>query len=74
MENKFLINLTIKYGLDEGTLVKVVDCVHELGYDDINSSDFQRAAIYICSMNLIEMPSESLIEEMRRKGFGVVEE
>jgi len=74
MENKFLINLTIKYGLDEQSLVKVVDTVHELGYDDVNNSDFQRAATYICSMGLIEMSSESLIEEMKRKGFGEVEE
>jgi len=74
MENKFLIDLTIKYGLDENTLGKVVDSVHQLGYDDINDGDFQRAANYICSMNLIEMPSEGLLEEMRRKGFGVEEE
>lgn len=70
MENKFLIDLSVKYGLDDQALSKVVDMCYQLGYDRIEDRDFQRAANYICSMDLIGMPPEDLIAEMKRKGFG----
>ena len=70
MENKFLIDLSIKYGLDDQSLSKVVDMCYQLDYNVIDDREFQRAATYICSMNLLKMPPEDLIEEMKRKGFG----
>ena len=70
MENKFLIDLSVKYGLDDQSLSKVVDMCYQLDYHVIDDREFQRAASYICSMNLLEMPVEDLIAEMKRKGFG----
>lgn len=69
MENKFLIDLSVKYGLDDQKLSKVVDMCYQLGYNSIDDREFQRAAGYMCSMNLLDMPAEDLITEMKRKGF-----
>jgi len=71
MENKFLINLSVKYGLDDQKLSKVVDMCYQLDYHVIDDREFQRAANYICKMNLVDMPPEDLLAEMKRKGFGV---
>lgn len=70
MENTFLIDLSLKYGLGDEQISKVVDMVYQLGYLDVNAEDFQRAANYICTMDILELPAEELLEEMRRKGFG----
>jgi len=70
MENKFLIDLSVKYGLDDQRLSKVVDMCYQLEYHDIKEREFQRAANYVCSMDLVEMPPEDLLAEMKRKGFG----
>jgi len=69
MENKVLIDLSVKYGLDDKKLAKVSDMCYQLGFDDLDSREFHRAATYICSMNLIDLPPEEIIEEMKRKGF-----
>lgn len=69
MENKFLLDLSIKYGLSDHDVSKVVDMVYQLGYGDIDDREFQRAANYLCSMNLVNLPSEEILAEMRRKGF-----
>jgi hypothetical protein len=69
MENKFLLDLSIKYGLSDENVSKVVDMIYQLGYDNINERGFQRAANYLCSMNLLHLPSEEIIVEMKRKGF-----
>lgn len=70
MENKFLLDISIKYGLGDEEVSKVVDMVYQLGYENIDERDFQRAANYLCSMNLIHLPPEELLSEMKRKGFG----
>ncbi len=70
MENKFLIDLSVKYGVDDQHLSKVVDICYQLDYQDINDREFQRAANYICTMDLLHMPPEDLIAEMKIKGFG----
>lgn len=69
MENKFLIDLSIKYGLDTSAVSKVVDMVYQAGQTDIDSKDFKRIANYICEMNLINKPGEEVIEELKLKGF-----
>lgn len=69
MENKFLIDLTIKYGLDTAQLSKVVDMVYQAGFKRIDSREFKRVANYICKMRLIEKPAEEVIEELRLKGL-----
>ncbi|MDD3862170.1 MAG: hypothetical protein PHP74_04785 [Candidatus Gracilibacteria bacterium] len=70
MENKFLLDMSIKYGLGDQEVSKVVDMVYQLGYDNIEDREFQRAANYLCSMNLVNLPAEEILMEMKRKGFG----
>jgi len=69
MENKFLIDLSVKYGLDDQKLSKVVDMCYQLGFYSIDEREFQRAANYMCSMKLLSMPAEDLLAEMKRKGL-----
>lgn len=69
MENKFLIDISLKYGLDDKQLSKLTDMCYQLGYYDLDSRELQRAASYMCSMKLLALPAEELIEEMKRKGF-----
>jgi SOS response regulatory protein OraA/RecX len=70
MENRFLLDMSIKYGLSDKDVSKVVDMVYQLGYDNIDDREFQRAANYLCSMNLVSLPPEEVLTEMKRKGFG----
>lgn len=69
MENKCLIDLSVKYGLNSSELVKLTNIIYQAGVDDMNSNDFQRIATYICEMKLLEMPEEELMEELKRKGL-----
>ncbi|HPU95175.1 MAG TPA: hypothetical protein PK398_03310 [Candidatus Gracilibacteria bacterium] len=69
MENHYLIDLSVKYGLDDKQLSKVVDMCYQLGFDDLSDAGFHRCASYMCSMNLLSLPPEELIEEMKRKGY-----
>lgn len=71
MENKHLIDLTIKYGLDDEALSKIVDMLYQLGYTDSKDKAFMKAATYMCDEQLLDMPADELIEDMKRKGFGV---
>ena len=74
MENKFLLDLSIKYGLGDEQISKVCDMIYQLGYENIEDREFQRAANYMCSMNLVDLPAEEVLMEMKRKGFGKNEE
>jgi len=69
MENTFLIDLSVKFGLDDTKLSKTADICYQLGYYEISSREFQRAATYMCTMKILDLPAEELIEEMQRKGF-----
>ena len=67
MENKFLIDLSIKYGIDSEEVSKVVNIVYQAGYGDMDSREFQRVANYICEMKLLDTPAEEVMEELKRK-------
>lgn len=69
MENKYLIDLSLKYGLSAADVSKLVSIVYQVGVDDMDSEDFKRMANYICQAKLIETPAEELIEELKRKGI-----
>lgn len=69
MENRFLIDLSVKFGLDDKQLTKIVDMCYQLGYDDLNDAELHRCATYMCTMKLLELPAEELIQEMKRKGL-----
>ncbi len=69
MENKFLIDIGIKYGLDSTQVSKLVDMIYQCGHSDIENREAQRVANYICEMKLLDNPAEEVIEELKRKGF-----
>lgn len=69
MENRYLIDLSLKYGLNAEDVSKLVSMVYQAGVDDMESKEFKRVAQYICEAKLIEMPAEELIEELKRKGL-----
>ena len=69
MENAFLIDLSIKYGLDSAQTSKVVDMIYQCNVSDLASREAKRIANFICEMSLISRPAEEIIEELRRKGL-----
>jgi hypothetical protein len=69
MENKFLIDLSIKYGLDSAQVAKVVDMLYQCGVDSVDAREAQRIANYICEMDLVDKPAEELLEELKLKGL-----
>lgn len=69
MENKFLIDLSIKYGLEGTEVSKIVDMIYQCGIEDLDSEEAHRVANYICEMKIIDKPAEEVIEEMKLKGF-----
>ncbi len=66
MEHKFLIDLSVKFGLSDERLSKVVDMVYQLGFDDLNDKGFQDAATMICKNDLVDLPPEEVLEEMKK--------
>lgn len=70
MENKFLIDLQIKFGLTEDQLSKIVNIAYQLDYNDPENDDFQKLMAFVCENNLVSMPNQQLVEELKRKGFG----
>lgn len=69
MENKVLIDLSVKYGLSSEEMSKLLNMAYQVGINDPHSADFARVTGYICEMKLLEMPPEELIEELKRKGL-----
>lgn len=69
MEDKFLIDLSLKYGLESGKISKLANVIYQAGIKNMKSREFKNAANYICSMNLADKPAEELIEELKRKGY-----
>jgi len=71
MESKVLLDLSIKYGLNEEQISKLASVLYQLGYTSLDDAECERAAGYACAMKLVDLPGEEIVEEMRRKGFGV---
>ncbi len=69
MENKHLIDLSVKYGLNAEELSKLVSMAYQVGVNDINSRQFERVSTYICEAGIINMPAEELVEELKLKGL-----
>ncbi len=69
MENTFLIDLSLKYGLDSAHVSKIADIIYQCEIDQIDSREGMRIANYICEMNLIDKPAEEVIEELKLKGL-----
>lgn len=69
MENKFLIDIGIKYGLESSDISKLVDMIYQCGINEVDSREAKRVATYLCEMNLLNKPAEEVIEELKLKGF-----
>lgn len=69
MENKHLIDLSIKYNLNSMEVSKLIDIIYQAGVSEMESPDFKRIATYICEAKLLETPIEEIIEELKRKGL-----
>lgn len=69
MENRFLLDMSVKYGLEEHHLAKMADMIHQCGIVDLSSDAAKKVGTYLCEMKMMEMPAEEIIEEMRKKGF-----
>lgn len=69
MENKVLIDLSIKYGLDSSKISELVDLAYQAGVPSLNSREFTRIADFICESNLLGNAPEEILEELKRKGL-----
>lgn len=69
MENKELIDLSVKYNLNSSELSKLVNLMYQIDIHDSSSPLFGRIADYVCEMKLLDMPAELLVEELKRKGL-----
>lgn len=69
MENKFIIDLTIKYGLDAAQVSKITDMVYQSGAGALDNKFAQHVADFICKNGLIEKPAEEIIEELKLQGL-----
>ena len=69
MENKNLIDLSIKYGLSSSDISKLVSMVHQAGVHDVNSDQFTKISEHICSEKMLETPAEEIIENLKLNGL-----
>lgn len=69
MENKHLIDLSVKYGLNNVELEKLSGLMYQIGVTDGNSETFKKVTAHICENKLLERPEEELIEELKLKGL-----
>ena len=69
MENKFLIDLSIKFGLDSAEVSKIVDTMYQCGITQVDSAEAQKIANYVCSNGLLDKPAEELLEDLKATGF-----
>lgn len=69
MENKHLIDLSLKYDLNGAEISKLVSIVYQAGVTDMESREFKRVTSYICESKILAMPPEEIIEDLKRKGL-----
>ncbi len=69
MENRHLIDLSVKYGLSSADVSKLVSIVYQVGVHDMESKEFKRIVTYLCENKLVNIPPEEIIEELKRKGL-----
>lgn len=69
MESKFLIDISIKYGLNSTQISKLMDIAYQSGVTDMDSREMKKLAAYVCEAGLIDEPAEEILEELKRKGI-----
>lgn len=68
MEDRFLLDLAVKYGLLDWQTTKIVSCARLVGVGD-DKEAFKRVAEYICENKLVDAPEEIVADELRRNGI-----
>jgi hypothetical protein len=69
MENKLLIDLAVKYGLDSSMVSKVATIVYQAGFEDFGVPEAKNVAEYLCETGLINKPAEEIMQELKLKGL-----
>lgn len=69
MENRFLLDLSVKYGLSSQEVSKLADIAYQSGFSDVDEDGAKRALNYVCKMELVSKPMEEIIEELKLKGL-----
>jgi len=69
MEDKFLIDLSIKYGLDSSQLSKIADIMYQCGYASFKNKEAQQICEFLCTEKMVDKPAEEVMEELKLKGF-----
>lgn len=67
MENRVLIDLALKYGLDDGQISKLVDCAYQVGVTELESEEFGKIAHFVCGKGFVDLAMEELVEAVRRE-------
>lgn len=67
MENRFLIDLSVKYGLNSEEVSKIVSIIYQCGIAEIDGRAARRIGAYLCEQKLLETPNEEILEELKRK-------
>ena len=65
MENKYLLELTIKHGLDDTKISKNLDVLYQMGIEDIGGENSRKFVDYMLAHNMIEMPIEEILDHFR---------
>ncbi len=69
MENKLLIDLGVKYGLDSAKISKIAAIIYQAGVQNFNEPEAKAIAEYLCENGLIDKPSEEVMQELKLKGL-----
>ncbi len=67
VEDKDLLEISVKYGLSSERLSKLVDVLYQAGIKSPESPEFEEVSKYVCENDLLDMPMEDLLEELKRK-------
>ncbi len=69
MENKLLIDLGVKYGLDSAKISKVATIIYQAGVEDFDEPEARAIAEHLCESGLIDKPAEEILQELKLKGL-----
>jgi len=66
MENTFMLDLSLKFGLTEAQTDKVIDIIYQALHEiDKGSQIAQQVALFVCNHGLVDKPMDDILEELR---------
>lgn len=66
MENKYLLELSIKHGLNDNQISKLADVLYQMGVEHIGDERSRKFVDYMISKNMVEMPIEEILAHFRK--------